>query len=66
LALFPAQREVPAHVTNAVQVRLTEFSLERSRQWGACWIACRLWQQFHLNAFWSQHLAPSREGTDWK
>ncbi len=66
LALFPAQREVPAHVTDAVQVRLTEFRLERPRQWGACWVACRLWQQLNLDAFWSQHLAPSREGTDWK
>jgi transposase len=66
LALFPLQREVPAHVTNAVQVRLSEFSLQRPRQWGDCWVACRLWQQLQLDAFWSQRLAASREGTDWK
>ncbi len=66
LALFPLQREVPAHVTDAVQVRLAEFSLQRPRQWGACWVACRLWQQLQLDAFWSQRLAASREGTDWK
>jgi transposase len=66
LALFPLQREVPAHVTAAVQVRLSEFTLQRPRQWGACWVACRLWQQLQLDAFWSQRLAASREGTDWK
>jgi len=66
LALFPVQRELPAHVTEAVQVRLAEFSLQRPRQWGACWVACRLWQQLQLDAFWSQRLAASREGTDWK
>jgi transposase len=66
LALFPLQREVPVHVTDAVQVRLSEFRLERPRQWGACWVACRLWQQLNLEAFWSQRLAASREGTDWK
>ena len=66
LALFPWQREVPAHLTDAVQVRLAEFSLRRPRQWGACWVACLLWQQLHLDAFWSQRLSASREGTDWK
>ena len=66
LARFPLQREVPAHVTEAVQVRLSEFSLQRPRQWGACWVACLLWQQLNLDAFWSQRLAASREGTDWK
>ena len=65
-ALFPLQREVPAHVTDAVQVRLSEFSVQRPRQWGACWVACLLWQQLNLDAFWSQRLSASREGTDWK
>lgn len=66
LALFPTPRDVPAHVTEAVQVRLGEFSVQRPRQWGACWVACRLWQQLNLDAFWSERLAASREGTDWK
>lgn len=66
LALFPLERALPTHVTDAVQVRLAEFRLHRPRQWGACWVACLLWQQLQLDAFWSQHLAASREGTDWK
>ena len=34
LALFPLERSVPAHVTDAVQVRLAEFSLQRPRPVG--------------------------------
>jgi hypothetical protein len=37
--------------------------LERPRQWGACWLALRLWQQLGLDEFWSARLAPSRKGT---
>lgn len=66
LALFALQRSIPAQVTDAVQVRLSEFSLHRPRQWGACWVGCLLWQQLQLDAFWSQRLSASREGTDWK
>ena len=66
LALFSLERAIPAHVTDAVQVRLSEFSLQRPRQWGAGWVACGLWQQLQLDVFWSARLAASREGTDWK
>jgi hypothetical protein len=57
LALFPTQREVPACVATGVQVRLSEFRLQRPRQWGACWVGCRLWQQLNLDSFWSERLA---------
>lgn len=66
LTLFPATHTVPAHLGDAVQVRLSEFTLHRPRQWGACWVACKLWQQLDLEAFWSARLPASREGTDWK
>src|SRR5258705_3082805 len=67
LALFPAQQSIPAHALDCgVQVRLAEFRLQRPRQWGACWVGCQLWQQLGLDEFWSQRLAMSREGTNWK
>src|SRR5438105_15206991 len=38
LALFPAERSVPAHAQGyGVQVRLDAMQLQRPRQWGACW-----------------------------
>ena len=42
LALFPAERSVPAHAKGyggAGAARAME--LHRPRQWGACWLACR-------------------------
>jgi hypothetical protein len=46
LALFPADRAIPDHARElGVQVRLSEFRLQRPRQWGACWALCRLWEQ---------------------
>ena len=67
LALFPAERSVPGHVrAYGVQVRLNETQLHRPRQWGACWLACVLYEQLGLDAFWARRLPESREGTCWR
>jgi transposase len=67
LALYPAQREVPGHATGyGVQVRLDQFELRRPRQWGACWVGDRLWDQLQLDEFWRERLPDSREGTCWR
>jgi hypothetical protein len=67
LALFPADREVPAHAAGfGVQVRLEAMELHRPRQWGACWLACVLYEQLGLDAFWAARLPDSREGTCWR
>lgn len=66
LALYPAEGAVPEHAADhGVQVRLKEFSLRRPRQWGACWIGTRLWEQLKMDEFWPERLANSREGTCW-
>ena len=67
LALFPADRAVPAHAQgHGVQVRLDAMQLHRPRQWGACWLACQLYEQLGLDRFWAQRLPDSREGTCWQ
>jgi len=67
LALYSADREVPEHaVEYGVQVRLSEFELRRPRQWGACWVGCKLWDQLQLAEFWRERLPDSREGTCWR
>jgi hypothetical protein len=48
-----------------VQVRLGDLQLHRPRQWGGCWLACQLWDQLDLDAFWSKRLPASRKGTRW-
>ena len=67
LALFPADREVPACADgHGVQVRLDAMELHRPRQWGACFLACRLYEQLQLDRFWSARLPDSRKGTRWR
>jgi len=66
LALFPAEREVPEHAKGyGVKVRLDAMQLHRPRQWGACWLACQLYEQLGLDHFWQARLPDSREGTCW-
>ena len=67
LALFPADREVPASADGyGVQVRLAAMELHRPRQWGACFLACQLYEQLDLDRFWSARLPDSRKGTKWR
>src|SRR5690606_9818964 len=66
LALFPSDRAVPEHAREfGVQVKLSQFRLERPRQWGAWWTFVRLWEQLRLDEFWRERLPASREGTSW-
>lgn len=65
IALFPEDRPAPALDCDVVQVRLSGLRLLRPRQWGACWLACHLWDLLALDEFWSPRLPPSRQGTRW-
>ena len=67
LALFPAGKELPAHAEGyGVAVRLEAMELCRPRQFGACWLACHLYEQLGLDRFWQDRLPDSREGTCWR
>jgi transposase len=67
LALFPADRQLPNFAAGfGVQIRLKEMELHRPRQWGACWLACELYEQLRLDEFWAGRLPNSREGTCWQ
>jgi transposase len=65
IALFPEDRTAPALACDIVHVRLSGLRLRRPRQWGACWLACHLWDQLRLDEFWSPLLPASRQGTRW-
>lgn len=64
VALFPAG-SMPADAVGAMGVHVSQLRLQRPRQWGACWLSMQLWRQLDLDAFWSQRLPESREGTPW-
>ena len=67
LALFAAEQSVPDQAQGfGLQVRLDAMELHRPRQWGACWLACHLYEQLQLDRFFAPLLPPSREGTSWQ
>jgi len=66
LELLPEDRVITAGEVDAVRVRLSAMSLERPRQWGACWLADTLWRQLHLDDFFGVKLGCSRAGTAWE
>jgi hypothetical protein len=66
LALFPEDRcEAVAADQSVVRLRLSAMRFLRPRQWGACWLALRLWQELHLDRFFAERLPASRKGTRW-
>ena len=67
LALFPAGDELPEYGEGyGVKLRLEAMELHRPRQWGACWLACHLYEELELDQFWEARLPYSREGTCWR
>jgi hypothetical protein len=66
LSLFPEDRwEGVLPDASIVRLKLSQLRLSRPRQWGACWLALKLWEELRLDHFWAARLAPSRKGTAW-
>jgi hypothetical protein len=66
LALFPQDRcEAVADDAGVVRLCLSALTLQRPRQWGACWLSGQLWRELQLDRFWAERLPPSRKGTRW-
>src|ERR687896_534492 len=65
VAIFPEDRRAPALDCEIVRIKLSGLQLHRPRQWGACWLACQLWDQLRLDGFWSDKLPASRQGARW-
>lgn len=66
LALFPEDRcEGVLADASVVRLKLSQMQLSRPRQWGACWLAVKLWEELQLDRFWADRLPPSRKGTRW-
>jgi len=66
LSLFPEDRIDEALLDESVvRLCLSQLRLCRPRQWGACWLALKLWEQLALDRFWRERLPKSRKGTPW-
>ncbi len=65
VALFADDRVVALADTEMVRIKLSELQLRHPRQWGACRLACQLYDELQLDGFWAERLKPSRKGTRW-
>lgn len=59
-----AEDRIDALISDAsiLTLRVSAMRLRRPRQWGACWLALRLWQRLELDAFFAQRLPAPRAG----
>src|SRR5215207_6436030 len=54
LKLFPSQVEPPPDDPQVARVLLNKVRLERTRQFGACWLGLELWKRLELDCFFEQ------------
>jgi len=53
LKLFPSDIEPPANDPQVALVRLNRVRLERTRQFGSCWLGLELWKRLELDHFFA-------------
>jgi hypothetical protein len=65
LKLFPSDVEPPANDPNVARVILNKVRLERTRQFGACWLGLQLWKQLGLDHFFAPRVDGDRAEVPW-
>ena len=55
----------PADAADACEVILSSLSVRRPREFGACWLGSRLWQELGLDEFFSVVLHDRRGSVEW-
>jgi transposase len=54
LKLFPSHVEAPVDDAQVARVLVNRVRLERTRQFGACWLGWELWKRLGLDSFFAQ------------
>jgi hypothetical protein len=65
LKLFPAHLEVPEDDPQVARVLVNRVRLERSRQFGACFLGWELWKQLELDQFFEQTVDQDAADVPW-
>ena len=65
IALFPSDRKAPELECEIIRININDLQIHRPRQWGACWLACHLWNLLDLDDFWASRLLKNRYKTNW-
>jgi transposase len=65
LKLFPAHVETPPDDPAVARVLLDQVRLERTRQFGACFLGLELWKQLELDRFFEQAIDDDPADVPW-
>ena len=65
LKLFPSHVEAPADDPQVARVLLKRVRLERTRQFGACWLGLELWKRLELDRFFEAALDDEPADVPW-
>jgi transposase len=65
LKLFPSQVETPADDPQVARVLLNKVRLERTRQFGPCWLGLELWRRLELDRFFEQAIDEHDANVPW-
>ena len=65
LKLYPAEQEVPEDDPQVARVLVQQVRLERTRQFGACYLGWELWKQLELDRFFEQAIDEDEADVPW-
>jgi transposase len=65
LKLFPSQAEAPTDDPEIARVLVNRVRLERTRQFGACWLGWELWKRLELDRFLEQAVDGEAADVPW-
>jgi transposase len=65
LKLFPSQVEPPPDDPQVARVLLNKVRLERTRQFGSCWLGVQLWQRLQLDRFFEEAVDEQEADVAW-
>ena len=65
LKLFPSQVEPPPDDPQVARVLLNKVRLERTRQFGSCWLGLELWKRLELDSFFEQAMDKQEADVPW-
>jgi transposase len=65
LKLFPSQVEPPPDDPEVARVLLNKVRLERTRQYGSCWLGLELWKRLELDRFFEDAVDDHEADVSW-
>jgi transposase len=65
LKLFPSEVEPPADDPQVARVLLNKVRLERTRQFGSCWLGLQLWKRLELDRFFEATIDEHAADVPW-